>query len=148
MVLKNVSRNKDVSRNSLFPMMWFARYWTMEWGFRIVTFNGACTASLVLARCRIPLRWHHVFIPACSLPEPSTMKLLLISFEVTTNACLWEFSKTHTIDVNAHLQYLSMEGSFGLTLGSTKPKRTGACSVFDIHWLIILRTDSSQAWVF
>lgn len=70
-----------------------------------------------------------MFIPACSLPEPST-----------TNACLWEFSKTHTIDVSAHLQYLFMEGSFGLTLGSTKSKRTGACSVFDVHWLILLKS--------
>lgn len=32
-----------------------------------------------------------------------------------------------------------MEGSFGLTLGSTKPKRTGACSVFDFLGRIVVK---------
>lgn len=40
---------------------------------------------------------------------------------------------------------LSLEGSLGLTLRPTKLKRTGACSVFDAHWLILRRNDGLQA---
>lgn len=40
---------------------------------------------------------------------------------------------------------LSLEGSSGLTLRTTKLKRTGACSGFDLHWLILRRSDGLQA---
>lgn len=40
---------------------------------------------------------------------------------------------------------LSLEGSSGLTLRTTKLKITGACSVFDVHRLILCRSDGLQA---
>lgn len=63
---------------------------------------------LVLEPCPIPLRWCHVFIPARAAPEPSRMKLLLESSAATTAVCLWEFYRTHTIDLKE--QCLSFHG--------------------------------------
>lgn len=93
---------------------------------------------LTLAPCPIPSRWHHVFTPVCSVPEPSRMKLLPMSFGVTNEVCLWEFYKTHTncSERTAPPVFLTTEGHSRLTVGPTKPKRRGASSVFDGHWLL------------
>lgn len=102
----------------------------------------------MLAPCPIPPRWHHVFTPVCSVPEPSRMKLLLMSFGVTNKVCLWEFYKTHTKWPERTVPpiFLTMEGQSRLWLGPIRLDRTEACSVFHFHWF--LRRNHSQTWVF
>lgn len=75
------------------------------------------------------------------------MKLPLMSLGVTTNGCLWEFYKTHTTDLKAQPYNISLPGKAaqGSTRRSTKLKRTGACSVFDVHGLNLRRNDGLQA---
>lgn len=102
----------------------------------------------MLAPCPIPPRWHHVFTPVCSVPEPSRMKLLLMSFGVTNKVCLWKFYKTHTNWPERTVPpiFLTMEGHSRLWLGPIRLDRTEACSVFHFHWF--LRRNHSQTWVF
>lgn len=141
---------KDVSRNSLFPMnVVYKILKNGARGFEDCNIQQSLYCRcLVLAPGPIPLRWHHVFISAFPLPEPSRVKLLLMSPGVTTNVCLWEFYKTHTTDLRAQPSNLSLPGKQRLTLRPTKLKRLGACSEFAVHWLSLLRKDGLQAWVF
>lgn len=121
-------------------------------GFRILAFSGACTAGV--------LCWHPApylqgdimclpqYVPYLS---PAGWSSFPCHLELLMKYASGNFTKHQFVWANwserpAPPVFLTREGCSRLTVGPTKLKRTGACSVFDVHWL--LRRDRSQTWVF
>lgn len=111
---------------TFFPVAWFANSSSRmeqdvsgQWHW----------AKLVVGVQPTPLGWHHAFMPASSVPDPSRGKLLPMSFGDTTKICLWGFYKTQPIDLKA--QYLQCFPPWKTAQDS--PTEKGDCSTDGLY---------------